>query len=157
MSMCFYAKRGEEASLRDLASDPGKLRDYRQDRDGTFLDLHKSWHIFHYLFTGRVDGGEPPANALMSGGTPIGKGFGYGAPRLLDLGETKSFAAFLSGLTPEKLIADLNLEEMAAQHVYCADPDDEEITDDVEHFFPQLKDFAAQAARSGEAVLMWLM
>jgi hypothetical protein len=29
------------------------------------LDLHKSWHMFHFVFTGRAQGGEPPGSLLM--------------------------------------------------------------------------------------------
>src|SRR5262245_33464161 len=40
----------------NAAEDPGRL-----------LDLHKSWHVLHFLFTGEADGGTPPADALLGG------------------------------------------------------------------------------------------
>jgi hypothetical protein len=52
------------------------------------VDLHKSWHMFHFLFTGRAEGGSPPGSLLMEGGEEVGEDLGYGPARLIGPADT---------------------------------------------------------------------
>jgi uncharacterized protein DUF1877 len=123
------------------------------------VDLHKSWHMFHFLFTGRAQGGTPPASLLMEGGEEIGDDLGYGPARLLDPTATAALAGFVAPLTVEELKRRLDGERMAALSIYPAfDATDaaEEYGEDVEHYFPLLRDHLTAAAAAGEATLVWL-
>jgi hypothetical protein len=123
------------------------------------LDLHKSWHVLHYLFTGELDAGRPPADALL-GGRELGDDMGYGPPRLHDAASTAAFSAFLEPLTANELKGRIDLARMRRLGVYCCEDADEgsleELNDDVEHYFPQLRSFVAQAAEAGGGMLVWL-
>jgi hypothetical protein len=123
------------------------------------VDLHKSWHMFHFLFTGRADGGSPPGSLLMEGGEEVGEDLGYGPARLIGLADTAAFANFIGGLSVDELKARLDGPRMAALAIYPgfeAVDAVEEYSDDVEHYFPKLRDHLAAAAAAREAVLVWL-
>jgi hypothetical protein len=123
------------------------------------LDLHKSWHMFHFLFTGRADGGEPPGSFLMQGGEEVGEDLGYGPPRLVGAADSAAFARFIEAHSLDDLMARLDGERMAALHIYPAfDATDavEEYGDDLEHYFPKLREHLAAAAAAREATLVWL-
>jgi hypothetical protein len=122
------------------------------------LDLHKSWHVLHYLFTGEAEGGIPPADAIL-GGRELGDDMGYGPPRLQEPAATAAFARFLAPLTVEELQRRIDLPRMSELEIYCCGDDDgsaDEIREDVAHFFPQLQRFVAAAANNGNGLLMWL-
>jgi hypothetical protein len=123
------------------------------------LDLHKSWHVLHYLFTGEVDGGTPPADALL-GGRELGDDMGYGPPRLHEPAAASAFARFLAPLTVAELQRRIDLPRMSALGIYCCEDGDDgsadEINEDVAHYFPLLQSFVAEAAKNGNGLLMWL-
>jgi hypothetical protein len=126
---------------------------------GPVLDLHKSWHVLHYLFTGEAHGGNPPANALL-GGRELGEDMGYGPARLHEPAATAAFARFLAPLTAAELQRRIDIRRMSALGIYCCDDDGEsgaaEINGDVGHYFPLLQGFVAEAAKDGHGLLMWL-
>ena len=124
------------------------------------LDLHKSWHVLHYLFTGEADAGRPPADALL-GGRELGDDMGYGPSRLHEPAATAAFARFLEPLTVDEVKRRIDLRRMNSLGIYCCSGDDDdgsagELVDDVEHYFPQLRSFVAEAASNGNGLLLWL-
>jgi hypothetical protein len=142
------------AGLRRAAAGKGEVDPSR------VLDLHKSWHVLHYLFTGQAEDAMPPGNALL-GGQELGEDTGYGPPRFHEPAAIAAFARFLAPLTVEELQGRLDLPRMAALGVYCCDdPDDEgsieELNDDIQHYFPQLQTFVGAAAKKGQGMLVWL-
>jgi hypothetical protein len=123
------------------------------------VDLHKSWHMFHFLFTGRAEGGSPPGSLLMEGGEEVGEDLGYGPARLIGPADTAAFANFVGPLSVDELKARLDGPRMAALAIYPgfeAADSVEEYSDDVEHYFPKLRDHLAAAAAARESVLVWL-
>jgi hypothetical protein len=123
------------------------------------VDLHKSWHMFHFLFTGRGQGGSPPGSLLMEGGEEVGEDMGYGPARLIGPADTAAFANFVGALSVDELKARLDGPRMAELSIYPGfDAVDavEEYAEDVEHYFPKLRDHLAAAAAAREAVLVWL-
>jgi hypothetical protein len=123
------------------------------------LDLHKSWHMFHFVFTGRAQGGEPPGSLLMEGGEEVGEDMGYGPPRLIGIADTAALAGFVGALSVDEIKGRLDGTRMAALQIYPGfDAVDavEEYGDDVEHYFPALRDYLAAAAAAREATLVWL-
>jgi hypothetical protein len=124
------------------------------------LDLHKSWHMLHYLFTGTAWEGAAPANTLLLGGREVGEDLGYGPARIVDARATAEFAAFLAGFTARALKSRLDMKKMKALEIYCAEDDDgaskSELMDDVDANFPLLKDYVTAAAARGNAVAIWM-
>lgn len=125
------------------------------------IDLHKSWHVFHFLFTGlAAGGGTPPANFLMEGGREIGDDRGYGPARLLDPVETAAFARFTAGRTVAELRRRIDARRMAELGIYCAgegsSDDAAEMRADVGLYFPRLQAHFQAAAAAGQATLVWL-
>lgn len=125
------------------------------------LDLHKSWHMLHYLFTGTAWEGSAPANTLLVGGRDVGEDLGYGPARIIDPKATRAFAAFLEPLDIDDLRPRLNLRKMAALDIYCAgDPEDEgdliELEEDLGNYFPMLREYVLAAASRREALAVWM-
>jgi hypothetical protein len=123
------------------------------------LDLHKSWHVLHYLFTGQADGGTPPADALM-GGREFGADMGYGPPRLHEPAAATAFARFLAPLTVAELQRRIDIARMSALGIYCCEDHDassaEELDNDLPQNYPLMQEFVAGAAKDGNGLLVWL-
>jgi len=126
------------------------------------LDLHKSWHLLHYLFTGEVGPAGSPAGMLM-GGEELGEDIGYGPPRLHDAEGTRAFGAFLKQLTPEKLTARLNLEEMQRAGVYAipmppraGEKELSQLHKEARIYFEPLRDYVLNMATRNNGLLTWL-
>ncbi len=144
---------------RQLAGVKSAMSAAREVDRSRILDLHKSRHVLHYLFNGEVDGGLPPANALL-GGRELGEDMGYGPPRLHEPAATAAFARFLAPLTVAELQRRIDIRRMSELGIYCCEDEDEgsagELRDDVGHYFPLLQTFVAEAAKNGNGMLVWL-
>jgi hypothetical protein len=153
------APGAKEAQARNAAAHA------RLDRLGSFqqaLELEKSWHILHYLFTGHVDASNAPGDALLTG-EDLGDDVGYGPARLHDETETRDFARFLDTLDVERLQARVNYREMSRIRVYSmqmgAGSDAEyesELHAEVAAYFPRLRDYVARTAEKQGGLLIWL-
>lgn len=126
------------------------------------LDLEKSWHILHYLFTGEIGPSTPPADALLSG-EELGRDMGYGSARLLSPAQVGDFARFLG----QKEIADLrtrvNYGELMQARVYglpmgqgSETQFEEELRAEVAGYFPLLRDYVSQSSGKGCGLLTWI-
>lgn len=140
-----------------------RMRAGEEAEEVDLLDLHKSWHVLHFLFTGSAWEGAAPAAMLLKGGREVGEDLGYGPARVVDADAVKAFAAFLAQVSIEGLAGRLDIPAMAAQGIYCADDeedDDElveaELLDMVEHYLPLLKDYVADAAARDHALAIWM-
>jgi len=123
------------------------------------LDLHKSWRLLHFLFTGDAREGAPPAATLLAGGREVGEDLGYGPPRMLSLDETAAFADFLNGLDPDALSARLDGEAMKSLGVSCACDEDcaDELREEFARYFPRLRSFVSAAAERRQGMLIWML
>jgi hypothetical protein len=127
------------------------------------LDLQKSWHILHYLFTGHVDASNAPGDGLMTGES-LGEDVGYGPPRLHDAAAVRGFAGFLQAQAVERLQARVNFAEMNRLGVYGlpggGGMSEAEFADDVRGevtaYFPPLRDYVGRMAAKGNGLLIWL-
>jgi hypothetical protein len=121
------------------------------------LDLQKSWHMMHYLFTGSIDDMRSPGAGLLSG-EELGEDIGYGPVRLHGEKATAAFARFLESLDREGLLARMNIAEMTNAGVYSMPGGDEEdgIREEVGYYFPRLRDYVVQAAQRQGGLLTWL-
>jgi hypothetical protein len=120
------------------------------------LDLHKSWHCLHFLFTGKVDGsdGTPLGEAIL-GGAEIGgeaADTGYGPPRGLSPSQVRDVSAALATFPIETKVKEFDAEAADQAGVYAAHHGQQELLD----YFRQLREFYADAARKGNAVLLWI-
>ena len=126
------------------------------ENDPTVLDLHKSWHCLHFLFTGKVEGsdGSPLGDAIL-GGTEIGgetADTGYGPPRALSPAQVKSVAAALDIFPIEQKARSFDATAADQAGVYVAQHEKQEL----QQYFAQLRSFYADAASKGNAVLLWI-
>jgi len=154
----------ETPAAKELAARRAQAR-VEIDALGPFepaLDLEKSWHMLHYLFTGHVDAADAPGDTLMTG-DDIGDDVGYGPCRLHEAAETAAFAAFLKTQDLARLQARINLREMTQLQVYGMPrgPDADavyegELRAEVAVYFPRLRDYVAAAADKHDGLLLWV-
>ncbi len=123
------------------------------------LDLHKSWHMLHFLFTGDAWEGALPAATLLVGGREVGEDLGYGPARMLSLEETERFARFLEPLEVAVLAARLDGRAMKALGAYSAENEDccADLHDDLARYFPRLRSFVTDAAAKRRGLLIWML
>ena len=120
------------------------------------LDLHKSWHCLHYLFTGKVEGSDGSAlgDAIL-GGTEIGgpaADTGYGPPRALSPAQVKKVAEALDAFPIEQKAKTYDAAAAERAGIYVAQHDPQELQD----YFTELRNFYEDAASEGNAVLLWI-
>ena len=137
----------------------------RLERVGPFeqpLDLQKSWHILHFLFTGHIDDAKAPGDALLTG-EELGDDLGYGPARLHGQNETRDFARFLNTLDVARLQERVNYREMSRLGVYSmptgpgSDAEYEsEVRAEVASYFPRLRDYVAKMSEKQDGLLIWL-
>lgn len=126
------------------------------------LNLDKSWHVLHYVFTGGV-GGEPlPAGALLAG-DEVGPDVGYGPARLLGEAAVRQFSDFLNAANLEHLRDRVDLVRMTQLGIYGIPfgpgprvDYERELRDWVTSMFPPLKSYVAKMAQLGYGLLIWL-
>jgi hypothetical protein len=83
------------------------------------LDLDKSWHALHYLFTGTAWQGEEPACFLVQGGTVLGEDADEERlPRVLSRPQVAAFATFLRALDADELMRRFDPARMTAIEIY---------------------------------------
>ena len=120
------------------------------------LDLHKSWHCLHYLFTGKADGsdGTPLGDAIL-GGTEIGgeaADTGYGPPRALSPSRVKSVAEALNAFPIAEKASQYDPDAADRAEIYVA----QHGADELQKYFAELRDFYNDAASKNNAVLLWI-
>jgi hypothetical protein len=147
----------QAAGLRKAAigkSDSPSQSETRADLNE--LDLHKSWHCLHYLFTGKVEGsdGSPLGDALL-GGQEIGgeaADTGYGPPRALSPAQVKKVAEAPNAFPIEEKARIYDAAAADRAGIYVAQHDPQEL----QHYFAELRNFYNDAASNGNAVLLWI-
>jgi len=120
------------------------------------LDLHKSWHCLHFMFTGKAEGSDGTAlgDAILGGGEIGGEDAdtGYGPPRALSPAEVRSVAAALAEFPIEKKAREFDVQAAEKAGIYVA----RHGTEELKEYFGQLRSFYDDAARKGNAVLLWI-
>ncbi len=151
MSMNLSLKQASELELARMARE-GVDEDVLMGADDA-LELDKSWHVLHYVLTGSAWDGPMPAAALLTGGREVGEDLGYGPARALSAKETQAFAQYLGSQSEAALAKKINVPQMQSMDIYCADEDS---TEDLKHYFPQLKSYVTDAAAKGQGLLIWM-
>ncbi len=88
------------------------------------LDLHKSWHCLHFMFTGKMEGSD---------GTALGD-------------------AALAEFPIDKKAQEFDAAAADRAGIYVAQHEAGELTE----YFGQLRSFYQDAARKGNALLLWI-
>ena len=111
------------------------------------LDLQKSWHILHYVFTGPAGDERAPGNALLAG-DELGEDVGYG---------------FIDAVELDQLGERVNYAQMSAMGIYglpggggTVSQWENELRDEVARHVPRLKTYVAERVANGEGLLTWL-
>lgn len=120
------------------------------------LELQKSWHCLHFLFSGKVwETGEEPIEKAILGGTAIPDIdgiMGYGPVRYLEPAEVKKTAAALESYPIEQKASGFSQETAEAAQIYCPNHGAEELID----YFNLLKNYYREAVSKKHAMLIWI-
>jgi hypothetical protein len=119
-------------------------------------ELEKAWHGLHFVFTGRSDEAPPPLGYLLSGGEEVGEDLGYGAARLLNGAEVKAFRDALHAIDARAFDARFDVAALARHDVYPSiwDEDRDELLEEYEMYFEQLKSDLDRVVAAGEYLLI---
>jgi hypothetical protein len=151
--------------LDRLRGDPDHLQDVLFPDENTYappkgsIDLDKSWHAMHYLLTGTAGEAEGAQAAAILGGEELGPDMGVGPARFLTQRQVQDVSIALSGVTEATLAARYDPRDMDAQRIYPGgiwERDGPQGLEYVLHYFRKLVPFYADAARRGDAVLLWI-
>jgi hypothetical protein len=122
--------------------------------EAEILRLQKAWHGVHWLVNGVAEGGTPPLDELVTGGTPIGQKLAYGPATMLSSAEVQKLAKALEPLTPEAMHARFDLDAAMRDSIYGIQENSDAAW--LSSSFEQLKALYSSAAQRGRAVLRWL-
>ena len=82
------------------------------------LDLEKSWHGLHFLFTGSAEDTTLPNGFLISGGLDLESEDDDNAPRLLDADQVREIHTFLQSLSRDDLTRRYDAHRMTELEIY---------------------------------------
>jgi hypothetical protein len=122
------------------------------------FSLQKDWHVLHYALNGTTEAGEGPLGEAILGGKEIPDLKGvkdYGPLRYLDPPQVKDVAKALAGVDPQSLLARLDAKDAKAKQIYLAHTLKKPAEwSYLPELFEQFRDFYADAARSGNGMLL---
>jgi hypothetical protein len=145
------AKRAQSEMLEQIAQIAGGFGT-GSGRNG--LDLEKSWHVLHYLLTGKPAQAPPPLGNAILGGEEIGDDLGHGPARFLTPEEVRDVAASLAAVSKKDLAQRFDLQGMIEAKVYPV-RDDSELGLALD-YFEHLSHYYADAAANGNAMLLYI-
>lgn len=120
------------------------------------LDIDKTWHLIHFLLTGRAWGGEPPlANAVLGGTELPETDAGYGPFRYLRADEVQAAAQELAKISASALWARLDAQAAETAEIYGWHGDEMQC-DYISEHYRSLQRYFSRAAASGQAMLLHL-
>ena len=119
------------------------------------MNLEKSWHVLHYLLTGKVEEAPAPLGNAILGGQEIGDDLGYGPARFLTSKQVREVAGALEAVSKDELAARFDLDAMLAARIYpVRDASELELA---QHYFEHLSRYYSDAAASGNAMLLYVI
>lgn len=125
------------------------------------IDIDKSWHILHYLFTGSANGKTPPGCYLLEGGRVIKDvEIGYGPVYTLDIQQVKEFSAFVFNFDQQTLEQRFNKEEMKKQKIYVAENTSSDFKEELLPYVLEnlgcLKNFLVKAVDENKGLMIYM-
>jgi hypothetical protein len=136
-------------------------RDSPEEPIKTF-SLEKDWHILHYILNGTAEGGDGPLSYVVLGGTelPDREGtMGYGPARYLTPEQVKAAASALAAADSAELAKRFDVRDADAKRIYglaYAGGPTTISSEEVMGFVEPVRDFYAEAAHDGNAMLFYL-
>ena len=119
------------------------------------LNLEKSWHVLHYLLTGKAEEAPPPLGNAILGGEEIGGDLGYGPARFLTPQQVREVALALAAISKGDLRERFDLKAMKAANIYpVRDKSELELA---QGYFELLSRYYAEASAQGNAMLLWIV
>jgi len=142
------------SALRPRDRSPVPLR---QDDDEAYLD--KSWHLIHYLLTGKLDRVDGPLGLIGGDLHPLANvDFGMGKPNIVSTEAVVAFAEAAQALSDDAFLYRFIPAEMPTDQLYMGDA----VVDDRDGMreyslenFHILRDIAMEATRNGEAIITY--
>ena len=121
------------------------------------LDLDKSFHVIHYLLTGKEAGGEPPLAKAILGARELRnpRRSSDTSIRIVTPAEVAAISRALAGLSAEQLLARYDPREMNRRNVYGVSADEEE-PESIRHYYERLRSYYADAARNANGMLIYM-
>jgi hypothetical protein len=120
------------------------------------LELEKSWHCLHFMFSGKVwKTGKAAIGQVILGGTeiPDTEGvMGYGPMRFFEPGEVKKITVALENYPIERAAAKFDPRAASAAKIYCPDHSSKELV----HYFKALTKYYREAVSKKHAMLLWI-
>ena len=149
-------KQAVQQQKEGLGKIPAGAKEANEKAADEQLDLHKSWHCLHFMLTGKAEetGGTPLGDAIL-GGVEIGgeaADTGYGPPRALSPKQVRAVAAALADFPIDQRAQEFDSAAAEKAGIYVAQHQPEELRE----YFGQLRSFYEDAARKGNAVLLWI-
>jgi hypothetical protein len=121
-----------------------------KQRDGS-LRLEKSWHVLHCVLSGSAGPGKSPLSQALLGGREVGNDVGYGPARVPAPLAVQEIATALASVDIKPRAASYDVDQAKSRKIYCAEHDEAE-----ESSTGQIKAYYDEAAKSGEAMLLWI-
>jgi hypothetical protein len=167
-------KRVSANSYSKMVKDPDAF--YELEDQVITLDLGKAWHAMHYLLTGTAWDGEPPLNFICAGeGTPLGVSEDErdsceddqdwqeiigAAPTGFSPKQMQEIHAALSQLDEATIQSRMDPDKLDRESIYPSvwyRPEEKETNRIwLGETFEALKEFIAEAAANGDALIVEL-
>lgn len=133
-------------------------------RNGTQLSLYKDWHVLHYVLTGKSwEAVDSPFGMAIMGGTELPdtrRMMGYGPARYLTPSRVREVASALGDFPIADRAATYDHIAAETAKVYPRRYPNEPLAEDEKKaligYFNLLRDFYADAAKKGNAIILWV-
>jgi hypothetical protein len=118
--------------------------------------LEKSWHGLHFIFTGTAEEAPPPLGYLLSGGEEVGEDLGYGSARAIRSTEVVAFRDSLHKISEAEFDRRFDLRALENNDIYPGiwDEDRDELLEEYQMYFEQLKTDLDKIVAAGHALLI---
>ncbi len=137
---------------------PRPKREWQAPASDMQMELHKNWHILHYIFCRQPWDGPLPAATLLHGGAELGEvDVGYGPARLLNHEEVEKFSNYLHALEKDRYASSITREELEENEIYVYSEEwAKEFADDLWDYVEELQAFFKNASSRGHGIVLYL-
>lgn len=144
-----------EQMLREIQADQPEGPP-TADGAGSVLSVEKMWQALHFLVVGDPFRPGTGRDAFVLGGQACGADLGYGPARMLSPADVTVVARELPDA--EVLRASFDPAKLAAADVYPGvwDEDPEELWEELSAYYESLRTYYREAARAGDAMVLWI-
>lgn len=131
------------------------------DEGAEEIDLDKSWHALHFLYTGSEWEGSPPESFLLNGGQTIGDvDVGYGPARATTSAEVVQANDFLGTFDNQRLEAAYDPKKLSKAEIYpdiwTRESDDDDPLTYVREYHEILSNFVQQTVDKSLGLVIYI-